>query len=226
MKKAKKKKKKLKLRYDRLLIFLFCAFLFVLIIVFIFNIKIKNIYIKGISYLKEQEIIEQALISDYPSSLKNLSLQIENRLKDNYMILDAKVEKKGLSKVYIEITENRPLFYYEYTNKTIHYDCTSSDYKYPVPTVINYITDSYYDKFVDEMKKLDLNIISRISEIQFYPNEVDDNRFLLYMSDGNYVYVNINTFDKLNMYLTILESLPNKKGILYLDYGNNFEIIP
>ena len=46
------------------------------------------------------------------------------------------------------------------------------------------------------------------------------------MSDGNYVYVNIATFNKLNKYLTILQSLPDKNGILYLDYGNNFEIIP
>lgn len=220
-----KRKKKLKIRFDRLFIFLFCVFLFVFIIISIFNIRIKNIYIKGCSYLKEQEVIEQALISNYPSSLKNLSFQIENRLENNYLILDAKVYKKGLTKIYIDIVENRPLFYYEYTGKTIHYDGTSSDLKYPVPTVINYITDSYYDKFIEEMKKIDSNIINRISEIQFYPNDVDDNRFLLYMSDGNYVYVNISTFNKLNRYLTILQSLPDKTGVLYLDYGNNFEII-
>ena len=221
-----KGKKKIRIRYDRLFIFLFCVFLFIFIVVSIFNIKIKNIYVTGNFYIKEQKIIEEALISDYPSTLMNPAFAIEKNLENNFMILDAKVYKKGLSEVHIEITENRPLFYYESTGKTIHYDGTSSDYKYTVPTVINYITDAYYEQFVEEMKNLDLNIINRISEIQFYPNEVDDNRFLLYMSDGNYVYVNISTFNKLNKYLTILESLPNKKGILYLDYGNNFEIIP
>lgn len=220
------KKKKVKIRFDRIVIFLFCVFLFALLIFLIFNIKIKNIYVLGNNYLKEQDILEISLISDYPSSLFNNSYKIEKRLEDNHMILDAKVYKKGLSKVYIEIKENKPLFYYEESKKTIHYDGTSSETIYPVPTVINYITDSYYDKFIEEMKTLDPNIISRISEIKFYPNEVDDNRFLLYMSDGNYVYVNIATFNKLNKYLTILQSLPNKKGILYLDYGNNFEIIP
>lgn len=224
--KKTKKKKKLRLRLDRLFIFLFCVVLIILIVSSIINIKIKNIYVMGNSYLNEQEIIELSSISDYPSSLKNSSNQIEKRLEDNHLILDAKVYKKGLTKVYIEIEENRPLFYYESTGKTIHYDGSSSDEKYIVPTVINYITDSYYNSFIEEMKKLDLNVINRISEIKFYPNEVDDNRFLLYMSDGNYVYVNISTFNKLNKYLTILESLPNKNGILYLDYGNNFEIIP
>ena len=136
-----------------------------------------------------------------------------------------KLLKKWLTDVYIEIEENRPLFYYNYDKKTVLLDGTTIDTKFPVPTVLNYITDTYYDSFVTEMGKLDETVLKRISEIEFSPNEVDDNRFLLTMSDGNYVYVNISTFDKMNKYLSILESLPNKKGILYLDYGNNFEII-
>lgn len=220
-----KRKKKMKLRFDRLLIFLFCVILFIIILILLFNVKIRNIYVSGNFYLTEQYIIDEALISDYPSSIKNLSFQIERRLENNPMILKAKVSKKGLKKVYIEIIENRPLFYYLDSNKTIHYNKMESDFKYAVPTVLNYITDSYYDEFIDKMRNLDTNIINRISEIKFYPNEVDDNRFLLHMSDGNYIYVNLNTFDKLNKYLSILQNLPNKKGILYLDYGNNFEII-
>ena len=85
--------------------------------------------------------------------------------------------------------------------------------------------DTYYDEFIKEMGNLDSSILNKISEIQFDPNDVDDNRFLLTMSDGNYVYVNISTFYKLNKYVSIRESLPDKNGILYLDYGNNFEII-
>ena len=219
------KKKKIKIRYKRLFVFLFCVFFVVLITNIILNIRIKNIYVSGNSYLNDQEIIEKSLLSDYPKSLFNPSFKIKDRLESEQLILEANVYKKGLSKIYIEITENKPLFYYEYESKTVYYDGTSNDEKHVVPTVINYITDSYYEKFIDEMKKIDSNVLSRISEIKFYPNEVDDNRFLLYMNDGNYVYVNISTFNKLNKYLTILESLPNKNGVLYLDYGNNFEII-
>ena len=76
-----------------------------------------------------------------------------------------------------------------------------------------------------KMGSLDNEVLNRISEIEFKPNEVDDNRFLLSMRDGNYVYVDMYTFDKLNKYTSILSSLPDKKGVLYLDYGNNFEII-
>ena len=221
----KSKTKKRKIRYDRIIIFLGIIVFIVLCFTYILNVKISNIYVSGNEYLTEQQIIEIAGISDYPSTLQNLSFQIIERLKNDILIKDSKVVKKGFTKVYIEVEENRPLFYYEYNSKTVLLDGQTVSDKYSVPTVINYITDSCYDDFVTEMSKLDKQILSRISEIKFYPNEVDDNRFFLTMNDGNYVYVNISTFNKLNKYITILESLPDKNGILYLDYGNNFEII-
>lgn len=221
----KNKTKKRKIRYDRIIIFLIILIIIFSFFSYFFNLKITNIYILNNNILSDQEIIELAELSDYPSTFQNLSFQIENRIKNNIYVKDVNVTKKWFTQVYIDITENRPLFYYEYNKKTILSDKRETTDFHAVPTVINYITDSYYDKFIEEMNKLDESILSRISEIKFYPNEVDDNRFLLTMSDGNYVYVNISTFNKLNKYITILESLPKENGILYLDYGNNFEII-
>lgn len=220
----KNKKKKTKLRVDRLLLFLAILFLIIFTIIKILSTRIENIYITNNFYLKDQEIIEIAKISNYPNSISYSSRKIQKNLEKNNLIKEAKVYKKGLTKVYIEITENEPLFYYDETNEIIHVEGTSN-MKFSVPTVVNHITDKYFEKFKTELEKLDKDILHRISEIEFVPNEVDDNRFLLYMNDGNLVYINIKTFEKLNKYLTILESLPNKKGILYLDYGNNFEII-
>lgn len=221
----KNKTKKRKIRYDRIIIFLIILIIIFSFFSYFFNLKITNIYILNNNILSDQEIIEFAELSDYPSTFQNLSFQIENRIKNNIYVKDVNVTKKWFTQVHIDITENRPLFYYEYNKKTILSDKRETTDFHAVPTVINYITDSYYDKFIEEMNKLDESILSRISEIKFYPNEVDDNRFLLTMSDGNYVYVNISTFNKLNKYITILESLPKENGILYLDYGNNFEII-
>ena len=223
--KSKTQKKKRKIRYDRIIIFLIIIIFIVSCFAYLFNLKISNIYILNNNFLTDQQIIEIAGISDYPSTMQNMSFKIKQKLEDNIYIKSVKVYKKNLTEVYIEVEENRPLFYYKYNKKTILLDGKETNDTFIVPTVINYITDSYYDDFINEMGKLDISILSRISEIQFYPNEVDDNRFLLTMNDGNFVYVNISTFDKLNKYITILESLPNKNGILYLDYGNNFEII-
>jgi len=193
--------------------------------IFILNIKISNIFILNNSFLNDQYIIEKALISDYPSVIKNPNFLIKKRLEKDDFIKSVKVYKKGFSKVYIEVLENRPLFYDEVLNKTVLSDKKKVNENFSVPIVINDISDNYYDLFIEQMDKIDNNILRMISEIEFVPNEVDDNRFYLTMSDGNFIYININTFEKLNMYLTIKENLPKEKGILYLDYGNNFEII-
>ena len=108
----KSKKKKRKIRYDRILIFLVIVIFIVISFTFLFNLKISNIYILNNSFLTDQEIIEMAGISDYPETLKNLSVQIEERLKNNIYIKEAKVYKKGLTKVYIDVVENKPLFYF------------------------------------------------------------------------------------------------------------------
>jgi hypothetical protein len=44
------------------------------------------------------------------------------------------------------------------------------------------------------------------------------------MNDGNLVYITVSKTDLLNKYLNIVKKLNNKKGILYLDSGNYFEI--
>ena len=221
----KSKTKKRKIRYDRILIFIIIIIIIISCFTYLTNLKISNIYISNNIFLTDQQIIEIADISDYPKTSKMLSSKIKNNLENSIYIKNATVKKRWLTQVYIDIEENRPLFYYESIKQTVLLDGRTIDDKYNVPTVINYVTDVYFNKLITEMAKLDLSVLIKIAEIEFKPNEVDDNRFLLTMTDGNYVYVNIETFNKLNKYLSIKESLPNKKGILYLDYGNNFEII-
>ena len=84
------------------------------------------------------------------------------------------------------------LYYDE--DKTILLDGTEVTKLYSVPIVVNYIPDTIYEKFVKNIKKVDLEVLTRISEIKYDPNEVDEGRFLLTMSDGNYVYLTITKF--------------------------------
>ena len=65
-----------------------------------------------------------------------------------------------------------------------------------------------------------------VSEIEYSTTDYDDERFVLYMNDGNQVYVTNNRLKLLNNYVTIMQKVSsNKKGILYLDSGNYFKII-
>lgn len=233
MNKKKYKKGKRKIRFDRILIFLLIICILVWTTVLLFSIKISNIFVSNNNFLSDQYIIEKAKIDNYPSTVKNPAFVIKNTLEKDIYIKDVKVYKKGFTKVYIEVTENRPLFFYDYTGKTILEDGNSVDDKYQVATVINYITDNYYDEFVRQMATLSDDVLYMISEIKYDPTDSDDNRFLLTMRDGNYVYVNLfsykynkndkSAFEMLNMYFTLRKDMPSENGILYLDYGNNFE---
>lgn len=219
----KRVKKRGRLKIGRILLAFFLLFLTIFVIYSILNLKITNIFISGNYYLSDQQIIDAASIGDYPSVIKGVK-QIKN-LKDNIYIKDVRVKVRKITQVYIEVTENRPLFYSIDMEKTVLLDGRTTSEKYPTPTLLNYVIDSVYPNFVKELGKLDIDILNRISEIKYEPNDVDDNRFLLLMTDGNYVYINNSTFYKLSKYMEIIRNFPNKKGVLYLDYGNNFEII-
>ena len=221
----RKKGKKKKLSIKKLIIGLVVLFSIILFLYKICTIHITNIYIKGNMILSDQEIIDIAGISNYPNSIKNNFYVIEKRLSKNKYILSVHVHKSFLlNKVYIEIIENYPLFYYTYSDKTILFNGKSTTDTFIVPTVINQIPDTIYDKFLKEIKDLDKEVLYRISEINYSPNDVDQKRFLLIMNDGNYVYITTNTFKLLNKYFEMIESFDNKKGILHLDSGEYFEI--
>src|SRR5574344_1913501 len=95
--------KKIKIRYKNVLLFLIIALFISFGGYAIIKTPISNIYISGNSTLKDQDIIELAGLENYPSTIENSSFIIKNKLKKSNMIIDVKVYKKMLTKVYIEV---------------------------------------------------------------------------------------------------------------------------
>ena len=92
-----------------------------------------------------------------------------------------------------------------------------------LPTLITKIDDKKVaESFVKKMSKIDDNILGMVNEIAYSPNGIDKERFLFSMNDGNYVYLTLTKLTKINDYKKIINSVENKNGILYLDYGNYF----
>ena len=228
-KKVKKVRKVRRIKYGRIFIIFVLLFLIIYLIYNLVDFKIKNIFISNNSILTDQEIIELANIDDYPSIFKYSDSEIEKRLEKNIFIKNATVTKKDLNKVYIDIEENYPLFYNSSLSLTILKDSSTVQDIFNIPVLINYVPDTIYDSFIEKMGMLDKNILIKISEIEYKPNEVDENRFLFYMNDGNYVYLTLSSFENINKYLDIvvqiIDKYENKKGILYLDDGGYFEIL-
>ncbi len=222
---AKKRVKRRKLKRKSFLFLFLIIILIVILLLFLDNLKITSINVSGNTLYSEWEIIKKAGLEDYPSTLRNLSGTIENKLEKDPYIKNAEVTKSFFTNVKIEIEENLPLFYYVPERRTILADKSKTKDNFPVPTVINYIPDKLYTVFLKKLESIDYLIIERISEIKYDPNDVDEERFLLTMNDGNYAYLTLHTFEKINSYLDIIKEFNNKKGILYLDSGEYFKVL-
>ena len=202
----KKKKGKRKISILKVMIVFLLIYLLGTSIYKVTTVRIKNIYVIGNSYLSDKYIIEKASLDTYPPF---------------FLTTSNKIKKRPFS-VYLYIEENTPLFYSSTLNKTVLKDKTNIDDVLDVPLLKNYIPDNIYDDFIDKMSNT--TVINRIAEIEYKPNDVDSKRFYLLMNDGNSVYLTLDDFFKINNYVDALKTLNGKKGILYWDSGNYFEV--
>lgn len=227
---AKKIVKKRKVKILNLLIFFMFIGIISLSIYGVTRVKIKNIIIKNTSYLNDDYIIDLAGIKNYPSFVMTNSDTIEKKLLKSKYIHNVKIKKRFNFILEIDVTENRPLFYDSSSsryvlsdNSRVRVDNINSNFR--VPRLLNYVPDNKYNKFFKGMVKIHEDTLSKISDIEYVPNDYDKDRFLLYMDDSNMVYLTLTKFKMINRYNEVLESLENHKGILYLDSGNHFKIM-
>ena len=220
----KKKKNKKKRVFKFFFILIFIGFVFI----YLFTLPIKNIYITGNNILSEQEIIELANIENYPRLFANSATSIENKIKISPFIEDVKVSKNLLGAIYIEVFEYNILLKDETDNQVYlsNAEKITLDFDYlGVPSLINYVEPDILKEFLKKLNTIEKEVLSKISEIEYTPNEYDKDLFLFYMNDGNYVYITTTRLLNINKYESVLEQLEGKKGILYLDSGNHFSII-
>lgn len=210
--------------------FSFVKLLLVLLIMYIIGFlgykvaisRITNIYIKNNNILTDQEVIDASGLRNYPSFILTTNYSIKNKLLKNNLVKKVKVKKGLWGKVYIDIEEYKPLFIYE--DKVILDNKNEVDLDISLPILVNKVDDDILDKLISKYESVNDEIKLMISEIRYDPNEIDKERFLFTMSDGNYVYITLYKLSSIDEYLKITSTLKDKKGILYLDSGNYFEV--
>lgn len=221
---TKQKKVKRHINFKGLIFIILLLYIIGMLLYTIFSMPLKNIYIKGTTLLSDNEIIEVAGIKNYPSMFKISTSSLKKKISTLDLVDSVKVTKKLNGKLYIEITENKPLFYNRNNERVVLSNAleveNSSIYK-GIPTLINSVPKDIYQKFIESFKEINPDIISLINEIEYDPSvsndiTIDEYRFLLRMNDGNHVYVNVLNMKKLNDYLEIYDYLTTK-GTLYLD---------
>ena len=221
-------KKRVKRKFNPLKFLCFIAFIIIcyFLTMYLFDIKTKNIIVLNNNYYSDEKIIETAGIENYPKFILLNTNKIKKKLLKLDLIENATIKKKWNFVLELTIKEKKILYLVRSENKYRLSDNKLYDLDdvLSVPTLINYIPESNEKKFVNAFKNIDNNIISMISEIEYSKTSYDSDRFLLYMNDGNMVYVTTTKLKSLNKYVDIVSKLENKKGILYLDSGNYFEI--
>ena len=191
--------------------------------------NIKNIVIKNASYLNDDYVIDLVGIKDYPSFYLTSSIKMEKNLKKSPYIISAKVKRKFYHVLEIDLKVNNPLFINNSSNTVVFENKGTVPIDeeidlFRVPRLMNYVPDDKYDTFISKMALIDKGILGKIADIEYTPNDYDKDRFLLYMDDGNMVYLTLTKFKQINYYNEVLEQLEGRKGILYLDSGNHFQI--
>ena len=221
----KKNEKKRKFSFKKLIIVLTIILFCVLVFFWYKSLKITNVYVTGNKILKESEILSLTNLLEYPKVYQVSTRNIENELKKLDLINTVKVHKSLLGKVTIEIDENKVL--YQKTNgkyvlsNNIETDLTERPLG--IPTLINECGD-VCEKLNKKIVLIDEDILKHVSEIEYKKTDLDKERFMFYMVDGNYVYITLSKINLINSYNEIYPTLEDNKGILYLDSGNHFEI--
>lgn len=222
------KKTKIKLLPCLIVLLFFVALSFG--IYYFVQLPIQNLIVEGTNYLKDDYVLELAGVRDYPSFYLISTRNIEDKLEESPYIQKAEVKREFFHILVLDIKESKPLF----VNNTNHTVVFSNKEEVPVleevdlfrvPRLINYVPDDKYRSFIQEMADIEPDILGKISDIEYQPNDYDKDRFLLYMDDGNMVYLTLTKFDMINYYNDVLSQLENRKGILYLDNGNHFQIM-
>lgn len=185
---------------------------------------INNIFVSGNKCLTDQEIIDIAGVRNYPSFILTAKYNMKKKLLKNDLIDEVKIKKSFGRILTIELKESSPLFIYN--DKVILSNSKQIDNKYyKLPTITNYVEEEILNKLIEKYQNVDDEIKIMISEIEYVPNDIDKERFIITMNDGNYVYITLYKITSINEYIKIVSTLNNKKGILYLDSGNYFETL-
>lgn len=230
MKETKKVRVKVKKRKLKIKNILFSILTIIILINFIYcllNIKIKNIYVINNNLISDKEILTDSKLYNYPSYLLSFKYKIKKELKNNNeYIKNVNISKKKL-KIYLYVEEYKQIA--NYKNKVIieNGSLLANEKINSLPTIINNI-DDVYNKFVENFNKIDNDILTKISQIEYAPSDKDKELFLLYMNDGNYAYITLDKIDRINKYNSIVSQMTGK-GIIHLeekmDSQNQYDVV-
>ena len=219
-----KKKKRKKLKIKSVIIFILILALLAGIFYLFTLIPVRTYYIKNNKYLTDEEVLKELELDNNSSFLLTANMTKKSLVDKNKLIKEIDISRNFNLEVTIDVTEYKMLYIDSLDDKVVLENGNRVDYKNDdLPVLINKIDDKDVTKnFIKRMSKVKDEVLSMVNEITYSPNGIDKERFLFSMNDGNYVYLTSTKLNKINDYKKIIDSVEDRNGILYLDYGNYF----
>ena len=222
-----KRKKKRRIKVKNILICFIILFGIGGLFYYAIHMPVKNIYIIGNQIVSDEEVLKMSTLEEYPSFLLTKKSTIISYLKKNQYIESVRVKKKFGNIIEVYIKEYDPIAVNK-NNQLILSNGVLLENAYNLsdfPLLINEIQDKkIYLNFCKKLSRVHDSILRQISEIEYAPVEVDQDRFLLYMNDSNLVYITLTRINKLNYYNGIKDKLNGSLGTIYLDAGDYMEV--
>ncbi len=225
-----------KQRANRRLVVYLSIFFFLILLIIYFQSSlshIRNVEVSGNNYVSDKEIIQLSEL-DNSVSFWNLNTEkVEMKVEESKEIANVTVSRQFPATAKVKVVENARVAYLKKGSQyfpilqsgAILDALPKGDTPVSAPILMQWNESTELSDMAGELRKVNLSIINRISEIHYTPAGDKAFNLTLYMTDGYEVKTSIADFsEKMNSYPLIVEKLKDKaKGVLYLNEGSWLE---
>ena len=215
-----------------ILLFLFVTTLLIVLYFQSSYSQIQTISLDGEKLVPEQLYIDESTLVIGESMWSFNESKIENLLTKNAWVDSVQVKREWLTSVHIQVNEFKQIGYLEAgdflhiileNGQIIKTDGQVIPKDGPIFT--GFEDEKIRQRMIKELKLLDIEVLTGISQIKYTPTENDAYSIQVYMNDGNEVQAIIPSFgEKMNYYPSIVSQLnPEVKGIVDLEVGTFFQ---
>jgi len=215
-----------------ILLFLFVTTLLIVLYFQSSYSQVQKITVDGEKLVPKELYIEESTLNIGESMWSFNESKIENLLAKNAWIESVQVKRKWLTSVHIQVNEFHQIGYLE-DGDFLHIILENGQIiktdgqvlPKDGPIFSGFDNEKNRLRMIKELKLLDSEVLTGISQIKYAPTENDAYSILVFMNDGNEVKAIIPSFgEKMNFYPSIVSQLnPEVKGVIDLEVGTFFQ---
>lgn len=193
--------------------------------------NVFHVVIRGNIYYTDEEVRQLSLVTDIDKYILVDTKKVEERLEEDKLIKEAKVNKLDNHVIEIFIEEYKIIGYANEdstTNLVLINDDRIEVNKENMRLIEQVPLIAGYDKegmsaIEKGFENLSVDLIGEISEIHHYSFSYDENMMELIMHDGNYCFVSSIGLHMLNQYYNVISNLEvgDDKQCLFIDEVTN-----